>query len=284
MGVGRIDAFERGRGQFGAQPAQFAEQRARGLAQIKPVDAAVGLVAAALDPAIVAQPVDQPGQRDRLHFHLFGEFRLLQALGALDLGQHRPLRPGDAVARGLLVGIGAHHPLHFAKRKQEVHIHRTAHSRRLHKLRYNKLAHEFVNERLPRRQHMARIRRHCHGIRRLRGLGLVNEMLHIAGMTATKPAFPAPDHDHDRCAADAIRHAERVCERRAQKFTPIRRQVLQALLSSHRPLGAYEVIDELAKVDAAAGADHGLSRARFPDGERPRSSHREPQRVSRLRA
>jgi Fur family zinc uptake transcriptional regulator len=32
-----------------------------------------------------------------------------------------------------------------------------------------------------------------------------------------------------------------------EKFTPIRRQVLQALLSSHRPLGAYEVIDELAK-------------------------------------
>src|SRR5258708_1599505 len=66
-------------------------------------------------------------------------------------------------------------------------------------------------------------------------------------MTLTKPTFPAPDHDHDRCAADAIDHAERVCEKRAQKFTPIRRQVLQALLSSHRPLGAYEVIDELAK-------------------------------------
>src|SRR3979490_3465912 len=66
-------------------------------------------------------------------------------------------------------------------------------------------------------------------------------------MTVTKPTFPAPDHDHDRCAADAIRHAEQVCAGRAQKFTPIRRQVLQALLSSHRPLGAYEVIDELAK-------------------------------------
>ena len=66
-------------------------------------------------------------------------------------------------------------------------------------------------------------------------------------MTLTKPTFPAPDHDHGRCAADAIDHAELVCERRAQKFTPIRRQVLQALLSSHRPLGAYEVIDELAK-------------------------------------
>src|SRR3954467_12679798 len=66
-------------------------------------------------------------------------------------------------------------------------------------------------------------------------------------MTAIKPTFPAPDHDHGRCAEDAIRHAEQVCAVRTQKFTPIRRQVLQALLSSHRPLGAYEVIDELAK-------------------------------------
>jgi Fur family zinc uptake transcriptional regulator len=66
-------------------------------------------------------------------------------------------------------------------------------------------------------------------------------------MTLTKPTFPAPDHDHDRCAADALDHAELVCRQRSQKFTPIRRQVLQALLSSHRPLGAYEVIDELAK-------------------------------------
>src|SRR5258708_11865007 len=62
-----------------------------------------------------------------------------------------------------------------------------------------------------------------------------------------KPPFPAPDNDHGRCTADAMTHAEQVCARRAQKFTPIRRHVLQALLSSHRPLGAYEVIDELAK-------------------------------------
>jgi Fur family zinc uptake transcriptional regulator len=72
-------------------------------------------------------------------------------------------------------------------------------------------------------------------------------MLKACSMTLAKPAFPAPDHDHGRCTADALTHAEAVCEQRAQKFTPIRRQVLQALLSSHRPLGAYEVIDELAK-------------------------------------
>lgn len=69
----------------------------------------------------------------------------------------------------------------------------------------------------------------------------------VPEMTLTKPAFPAPDHDHGRCAEDAIAHAEQVCQSRGQKFTPIRRHVLQALLSSHRPLGAYEVIDELAK-------------------------------------
>jgi Fur family zinc uptake transcriptional regulator len=80
-----------------------------------------------------------------------------------------------------------------------------------------------------------------------RHLGLPAKMLGLAGMRLAKPTFPAPDHDHGRCTADALQHAERVCEQREQKFTPIRRQVLGALLSSHRPLGAYEVIDELAK-------------------------------------
>lgn len=60
-------------------------------------------------------------------------------------------------------------------------------------------------------------------------------------------AFPAPDHDHGRCASDAIHHAEMVCEKRGQRLTPIRRQVLEALLASHQPLGAYEIIDALAK-------------------------------------
>ena len=66
-------------------------------------------------------------------------------------------------------------------------------------------------------------------------------------MRPAKTVFPAPDHDHGRCTANGLRHAERVCAKRAQKLTPTRRQVLEALLSSHRPLGAYEVIEELAK-------------------------------------
>ena len=66
-------------------------------------------------------------------------------------------------------------------------------------------------------------------------------------MTALKPVFPAPDHDHVRCAADALTHAEGVCRARRQNLTPIRRHVLQALLATHRPLGAYEIIESLAR-------------------------------------
>lgn len=58
--------------------------------------------------------------------------------------------------------------------------------------------------------------------------------------------FPAPDHDHERCTSTAIAHAEAQCAERAQRLTPIRRQVLEALLASHNPLGAYEIIERLA--------------------------------------
>src|SRR3974390_3245574 len=64
----------------------------------------------------------------------------------------------------------------------------------------------------------------------------------------TRPAvFPAPNHDHDSCANAAIMHAEELCATRGQRLTPMRRQVLEALLASHRPLGAYEIIERLAK-------------------------------------
>jgi Fur family zinc uptake transcriptional regulator len=61
------------------------------------------------------------------------------------------------------------------------------------------------------------------------------------------PVFPAPDHDHHRCTVEAMRHAEALCDARAQRLTPIRRQVLEVLLSSHKPLGAYEIIDRAAQ-------------------------------------
>ena len=86
----------------------------------------------------------------------------------------------------------------------------------------------------------------------------------MARKTNLQPVFPAPGHDHDRCASDAIAHAEAICAARAERLTPMRRQVLEALLESHAPLGAYELIDRLAEQRRAAGADHHLPRARFP--------------------
>ena len=65
--------------------------------------------------------------------------------------------------------------------------------------------------------------------------------------------FPAPGHNHDRCASDAIAHAEAICAARAERLTPIRRRVLEALLASHQPLGAYELIERLAQDGAASG-------------------------------
>ncbi len=64
--------------------------------------------------------------------------------------------------------------------------------------------------------------------------------------TMPRAIFPAPGHDHERCASAALAHAEAQCAARAQRLTPMRRQVLQALLASHKPLGAYEIIERLA--------------------------------------
>ena len=70
-------------------------------------------------------------------------------------------------------------------------------------------------------------------------------------MARAKPAreqavFPAPGHDHGRCSTDAMAVAEARCVERGQRLTPIRRSVLAAVLVSHRPLGAYEIMERLA--------------------------------------
>src|SRR2546421_1017573 len=58
--------------------------------------------------------------------------------------------------------------------------------------------------------------------------------------------FPPPGHDHDRCSSDAMAIAEARCGQRGQRLTRIRRKVLAALLGSHKPLGAYDIIERLA--------------------------------------
>ena len=60
------------------------------------------------------------------------------------------------------------------------------------------------------------------------------------------PVFPRPDHDHNQCLDDAMAVAQARCLEHGQRLTPLRRKVLAALLASHKPLGAYEIIEKLA--------------------------------------
>lgn len=59
------------------------------------------------------------------------------------------------------------------------------------------------------------------------------------------PAFTP--HDHGHCCDDALARAEAVVAGAGGRMTPVRRRVLEILLSEHRAFGAYEVLDRLAE-------------------------------------
>lgn len=59
--------------------------------------------------------------------------------------------------------------------------------------------------------------------------------------------FPVPDHDHGRCVAHALEAAEDECRRRGARLTDVRRRVLELIWQSHAPVGAYAVLEALAR-------------------------------------
>jgi Fur family zinc uptake transcriptional regulator len=52
-------------------------------------------------------------------------------------------------------------------------------------------------------------------------------------------------HDHRRCQRQLLSEARQLCETRKLRLTSRRRQVLEILLASHQPLGAYDILAEL---------------------------------------
>lgn len=60
------------------------------------------------------------------------------------------------------------------------------------------------------------------------------------------PPFPAPEHDHGLCLDDAMERAQKAFEVKGLKLTPLRRAVFQEIASSHRAIGAYEVLEAIA--------------------------------------
>lgn len=63
-------------------------------------------------------------------------------------------------------------------------------------------------------------------------------------MTET-PAFE--HHDHSGCTGSALAHAEATAREAGLRLTPVRRRTLEILLEEHRALGAYDVLERLAR-------------------------------------
>lgn len=59
--------------------------------------------------------------------------------------------------------------------------------------------------------------------------------------------FPHPHHDHESCVAEAMAAAESECRRTGARLTDLRRRVLELVWRSHRPVGAYAVLETLGR-------------------------------------
>lgn len=66
-------------------------------------------------------------------------------------------------------------------------------------------------------------------------------------MASIKAGFPAPEHNHGVCVADALAAAAARCAARGARLTDIRREVLEVVWSSHRPIGAYDILADLGR-------------------------------------
>lgn len=66
------------------------------------------------------------------------------------------------------------------------------------------------------------------------------------------PAFPKRGHDHDHCVSTALAAAESMCAAAGERLTPIRRRVLEIVWGSHRPIGAYAILDRLKEASRSA--------------------------------
>ena len=57
--------------------------------------------------------------------------------------------------------------------------------------------------------------------------------------------FPHEEHNHDHCVAEAIATAVQICRERGLRFTEQRRRVLELVWNSHKPVGAYDILNRL---------------------------------------
>jgi len=59
--------------------------------------------------------------------------------------------------------------------------------------------------------------------------------------------FISGKHNHSTCVHDALALAEQVCAARNERFTPLRKTVLELVWTSHKPVKAYDLLTQLAE-------------------------------------
>ena len=80
-------------------------------------------------------------------------------------------------------------------------------------------------------------------------------------MAAAKPPLAYRHHNHQHCIDDAVQQARSLCQRRGVQLTSLREQVLRLIWSSHKPLGAYTLMDMLADQETRRVAPPTVYRA-----------------------
>ena len=68
-------------------------------------------------------------------------------------------------------------------------------------------------------------------------------------------------HDHDHCISDALAAARALCQSRGVRLTDLRLQVLELIWQNHKPLGAYTLMEMLAKANTRRVAPPTVYRA-----------------------
>ena len=58
--------------------------------------------------------------------------------------------------------------------------------------------------------------------------------------------------DHDVCIESALSRAEEICSLRGVRFTVLRRHIFRMICSSHTPVKAYRILDNLRDLDFCA--------------------------------
>ncbi|WP_163836253.1 Fur family transcriptional regulator [Spartinivicinus ruber] len=68
-------------------------------------------------------------------------------------------------------------------------------------------------------------------------------------------------HDHGQCIEDALLRADELCKKSGVKLTELRRQVLELVWQSHKPLGAYDILALLSDQSGKKAAPPTVYRA-----------------------